>query len=170
MILNNEDVAKKIKLRMVEKTEEGYLKAEDVIKIVASPSMQAIFTEKSISKMMISTEMALRWLLRLGWSYGKLRNGMYCILMSMRGRILWNTGEVSLNVGWKMSDDSIDGTTMGQNSHAQMGFQSQVPSDAFASSQSHTTNPLSFRMTSATRDGAMRLASQNRRLRAMASC
>jgi hypothetical protein len=76
-ILDDEDVAEKIKSRLAEKAEGGYLKAEDVIEIVASPSMQAIFTERGISKATISTKTALRWLEKLGWSYGKLRNGMY---------------------------------------------------------------------------------------------
>ncbi len=47
------------------------------MKIVASPDMQAIFTQKGITKPLIFTKTALRWLEKLGWSYGNLKNGMY---------------------------------------------------------------------------------------------
>ncbi len=64
-------------MQMMEKAKGGFLRAEDVMEIVASPKMQAIFVQKSISKALISAKTALRWLDRLGWSYGNLRNGMY---------------------------------------------------------------------------------------------
>ena len=75
--------------------------------------------------------------------------------------MLWNTGRLSLNVGWDTSDDFIDGITMGQNSHAQMGSQSLGPMDAFISFWSHTTNPPFSRTMSATQDGPTQPASQN---------
>ena len=53
------------------------LKAEDVIKIVTSPDMQASFAAKGITKAKISVSMALRWFEKLGWTYGKLKNEMY---------------------------------------------------------------------------------------------
>jgi hypothetical protein len=62
---------------MAENTRGGFLKAEDVVDLVASPRMQQIFTEKGISKVSISTKTALRWLEKLGWSYGKLKSGIY---------------------------------------------------------------------------------------------
>jgi hypothetical protein len=62
---------------MAENTRGGFLKAKDVVDLVASPRMQQIFTEKGISKASISTKTVLHWLEKLGWSYGKLKSGMY---------------------------------------------------------------------------------------------
>ncbi len=76
-IIDDEDVAEEIKTRMTEKTRGGFLKAQDVMDIVASPEMQAKFTLKGISKPSISIKMGLHWLEKLGWTYGKLKNGMY---------------------------------------------------------------------------------------------
>ena len=94
---------------------------------------------------------------------------MVCILMGMRERTWWNIGEGLWNVGWDMSDNSIDGTTMGQNSHAQMDSQSLVPLDAFASSWSRMTNQHSSRMMNTTRGGAMQLARRSQRPMVMAN-
>jgi len=52
------------------------LKAKD-IKIIAGPEMQAIFIQKGITKATISIKMVLCWLEKLGWTYGKLKNGIY---------------------------------------------------------------------------------------------
>ena len=76
-ILDNEDIAKEIKSQMMVKIGKGFLKAEDVIEIVTSPEIQAIFMQKGITKASISVKTALYWLDRLGWRYGKLKNGMY---------------------------------------------------------------------------------------------
>ncbi len=76
-LLDDEDIAEEIKSRIAEKVGSGFLKAEDVVKIVASPKMQAIFAQKGISKTSISVKTAHRWLDKLGWTYGKLKNGMY---------------------------------------------------------------------------------------------
>ena len=76
-LLDDEDIAGEIKSRITEKVGSGYLKAEDVVEIVASPKMQAIFAQKGISKASISVKTAHRWLDKLGWTYGKLKNGMY---------------------------------------------------------------------------------------------
>jgi hypothetical protein len=76
-ILNDEDLAEEIKARIMAKVEGGFLKAEDIIKIIASPEMQVIFTQKGIAKVTISIKMALCWLKKLEWTYGKLKNGMY---------------------------------------------------------------------------------------------
>ena len=77
MLLDDEDIAEEIKSQMVEKSGRGFLKAEDVVEVVASPEMQVIFARKGISKVSISVTTAHRWLEKLGWSYGKLKNGMY---------------------------------------------------------------------------------------------
>ena len=62
---------------MTEKAGKGFLKAQDVVDIVESPELQEVLALKGISKPSISLKTALRWLEKLGWSYGKLKNGMY---------------------------------------------------------------------------------------------
>ena len=76
-IVDDEDIAEELKMCMMEKGKEGFLKAQDIVDIIASPRMQEIFTRKNISKPSISIKTALRWLDKLGWMYGKLKNGMY---------------------------------------------------------------------------------------------
>jgi hypothetical protein len=76
-ILDDEDIAEEIRGRMVERAEKGFLKAQDVVDIVASPEIQSIFTRKGVAKESISVNTGLRWLEKLGWTYGKLKNGMY---------------------------------------------------------------------------------------------
>ena len=54
-----------------------YLKAANVVDVVASPEIQEIFRQKGISRESISESTARRWLSGLGWRYGKLKSGMY---------------------------------------------------------------------------------------------
>jgi hypothetical protein len=62
---------------MMEKAKGSFLMAQNIVEIITSPKMQAMFTLKEISKLLISIKTGLRWLEKLGWSYGKLKNGMY---------------------------------------------------------------------------------------------
>jgi len=62
---------------MLEKARGSFLKAQDVVEIIASPDMQAIFSQKGITKLTISIKTALHWLDKLGWTYRKLKHGMY---------------------------------------------------------------------------------------------
>jgi hypothetical protein len=66
MILDDEDLAEEIKAHMMAKVEGGFLKAEDIVKIITSPEMQVIFAQKGIAKVTISIKMALCWLEKLG--------------------------------------------------------------------------------------------------------
>ena len=54
-----------IKSRIVEKSKEKFVRAEDVTDLVASAEMQVIFSEKGICKPSISKRMAAHWLQRL---------------------------------------------------------------------------------------------------------
>jgi hypothetical protein len=76
-VLSDEDIASEIKSRIVEKSKEGFVKAEDVVDLVASREMQVTFSEKGICKPSISKRTATRWLQKLDWRYQKTRNGMY---------------------------------------------------------------------------------------------
>ena len=72
------DIESEIKICVVEKSLKGFVKAEVVVDLVASPEMQVIFAEKGISKPSISKEdrrpLASK---NLDWRYQKTRNGMY---------------------------------------------------------------------------------------------
>lgn len=76
-VLDDEDVAQTIQLRLAEKAKEGFIKAIDVVDIVASLEMQANFTRLGICKPKISERTARNWLAKLKWRYGRTRNGMY---------------------------------------------------------------------------------------------
>ena len=65
-LVDDEDIAQEIKTWMMEKARGSFLKAQDVVEIVASPDMQAIFSQKGITKPTISIKMALCWLDKLG--------------------------------------------------------------------------------------------------------
>ena len=73
-ILDDEDLAEEIKTCMMK---GASLKAKDIVEIVASPQLQAIFAQKGITKASISVKTALQWLEKLGWTYRKLKNRMY---------------------------------------------------------------------------------------------
>jgi hypothetical protein len=76
-VLRDEDIASEIKLKMVEKSKKGFLRAEDLVDLIASPEMQKTFSEKGICKASISKKTATRWLEKLDWRYEGVRNGMY---------------------------------------------------------------------------------------------
>jgi len=62
---------------MVEKSKQGFLRAEDLVDLVAGPEMQKTFSEKGICKPSISKTTATRWLQKLDWRYQSTWNGMY---------------------------------------------------------------------------------------------
>jgi hypothetical protein len=76
-VLRDEDIAGEIKMRMIKKSKEGFVKAESLVDLVASPEMQKIFSEKGICKALISKKTATRWLHKLDWRYQGIQNGMY---------------------------------------------------------------------------------------------
>jgi hypothetical protein len=76
-ILDDEDISEEIRGQLTQKASSGFLKAEDVVDIIASPVMQDSFARKGILKTSISVKTGHRWLKKLGWTYGTLRNGMY---------------------------------------------------------------------------------------------
>ncbi len=67
----------KIKLRVVKKFKRGFMRAEDIVDLVASSKMQRIFSEKEICKASVSTRTATHWLQKLDWRYQSTWNGMY---------------------------------------------------------------------------------------------
>ena len=76
-VLCDEDIASEIQTRMIEKSKKGFLKAEDVTDLVASPGIQKVFSEKGICKPSILKKTATSWLQKLDWRYQATQNGMY---------------------------------------------------------------------------------------------
>jgi hypothetical protein len=64
-VLSDEDIASEIKLQMVKKSKKGFLKAEDLIDLVATPEIQKIFSGKGICKKSISKKTDTHWLQKL---------------------------------------------------------------------------------------------------------
>src|SRR5882762_4231334 len=62
---------------MTKRPKDGFVKAEDVVDLVASPEMQKTFAKKGICKASISKSTAIRWLKHLDWRYQTAQNGMY---------------------------------------------------------------------------------------------
>jgi hypothetical protein len=65
--LEDEDVAREIKLKLTEQTKGRFMKASDVVDVVASPELQAVLRQKEINKPSISECTAWHWLAGLGW-------------------------------------------------------------------------------------------------------
>ena len=76
-VLDDDDVAHEMKLALSERAKNGFLTASDIVDIVSSPEMQARFSRAGIHKASISERTARRWLCKLGWRYGRHKNGMY---------------------------------------------------------------------------------------------
>ncbi len=49
-VLHDEDIANEIKLHIVGKSRKGFVRAEDIVNLVASPGIQKLFLEKGICK------------------------------------------------------------------------------------------------------------------------
>ena len=77
MVLRDKDIMSEIKLKMVKKSKKGFVRAEDIVNLVASLEMQRIFFKKGICKASISTRTATCWLKKLDWRYQSTQNGMY---------------------------------------------------------------------------------------------
>lgn len=76
-VLDDEDVAQTLQTQLLSHTKGCYITASDVVEIVAGPAMQETFATSGISRTSISERTAYRWLQRLSWRYGAMRNGMY---------------------------------------------------------------------------------------------
>ena len=76
-VLDDEDVAQTLQTQLLSHTKGHYITASDVVDIVAGPVMQETFLRCGISRTSISERTARRWLQRLSWRYGPMRNGMY---------------------------------------------------------------------------------------------
>lgn len=73
-ILNDEDFTQRIQLHLLEVSKNGYVYAQDIVDYVSQPEVQESLGMK---KRTISLKTAQRWMRKLGWRYGKRKNGMY---------------------------------------------------------------------------------------------
>ena len=76
-ILDDEDLSQSLQTLLLSHTKGRYITASDVVELVSGPVMQEKFTRSQISRASISERTARRWLQRLSWRYGAMRNGMY---------------------------------------------------------------------------------------------
>ena len=66
-----------IKKELSKTAKAGFIKAQDLCDIVAGKRLQSKFAQMGIEKSGISLSTAQRWLEKLKWRYGKVKNGMY---------------------------------------------------------------------------------------------
>ena len=76
-ILEDEDFSQAIQLHLQTITKDGYIQAQDIVDFVSQPEMQAKLETSSAKKRSISIQTAQHWLHKMGWRYGKKKNGMY---------------------------------------------------------------------------------------------
>jgi hypothetical protein len=76
-VLDDEDIAQTLQSLLLSHTKGRYITASDVVEIISGPVMQEKFLHSGISRPSISERTARRWLQRLNWRYGAMRNGMY---------------------------------------------------------------------------------------------
>ena len=76
-ILDDEDLSQSLQTLLLSHTKGHYITASDVVELVSGPVMQGKFSWSGISRTSISECTACRWLKRLDWRYGPMRNGMY---------------------------------------------------------------------------------------------
>ena len=76
-VLNDEDIAQVIQLQLTQRSAQQFIKASDVMEIIASPEMQDRFAQIGVVKPSISERTAQRWLWKMQWRYRALQRGMY---------------------------------------------------------------------------------------------
>ncbi|PPQ70445.1 hypothetical protein CVT26_013939 [Gymnopilus dilepis] len=76
-LLDDEDFSQEIKLHLSGIAKSNYIRAQDIVDFMETPEMQEKLDEIGAVKKKISVRTAQRWLHRMGWRYGRKRNGMY---------------------------------------------------------------------------------------------
>lgn len=81
-VLDDEDISQYIQLRLLEKSKPkdgspAFITAMDLVDLVSSEDMQAMLQARGVDKPSIRHKTACRWLAKMGWRYGRKRNGMY---------------------------------------------------------------------------------------------
>jgi hypothetical protein len=79
-VLDDEDFSLPIQLHLqaISKDNDGYIRAQDIVDFIAdSPEMQDLMEKSGAKRRSISIRTAQRWLHKMGWRFGKKKNGMY---------------------------------------------------------------------------------------------
>jgi hypothetical protein len=79
-VLDDEDFTLPIQLHLqkIAKENDGHIRAQDIVDFIAdSPDMQNLMEQSGAKRKSISLRTAQRWLHKMGWRYGKKKNGMY---------------------------------------------------------------------------------------------
>ena len=76
-ILEDEDIAMEIQLKLAERAKNSFIKALDVVEIVAGAEIQERLEAAGIEKRKISERSARQWLRKFRWRYSRKKNGMY---------------------------------------------------------------------------------------------
>ena len=76
-ILEDEDFAHEIQIHLSGIAKNNYIQAQDIVDFMETPEMQEKLDEIGVGKKKISLCTAQCWLHRMGWRYGRKRNGMY---------------------------------------------------------------------------------------------
>jgi hypothetical protein len=76
-ILEDEDIALEIQLKLAEHAKTNYIKTLVIVKIVASQDIQDRLKASGIEKRQISERTARRWLRTFKWRYSQKKKGMY---------------------------------------------------------------------------------------------
>jgi hypothetical protein len=76
-VLEDEDFAHAIHLHLSGIAKTGYIRAQDIVDFMQTKEMREKLDEIGAKKKQISIRTAQRWLHKMGWRYGRKRNGMY---------------------------------------------------------------------------------------------
>jgi hypothetical protein len=72
-ILDDKDLAQQIHLHLIGIAKDGYVQAQDVVDVMATPEMKCYLGAKTG----ITVQMGQQWLHKMNWWYGKATKGMY---------------------------------------------------------------------------------------------
>ena len=72
-ILDDEDLTQQIHLHLIGIAKDGYVRAQDVVEVMATPEMKRYLGAKTG----ITVRTGQRWLHKMNWRYGKATKGMY---------------------------------------------------------------------------------------------
>lgn len=72
-----DEIALSIQLQLVGKSKEKYIKALDVVEIVAGEEIQSKLVAAGKTKLTVSERTAHEWLKQFKWRYSRRKNGMY---------------------------------------------------------------------------------------------
>lgn len=76
-VLDDEDFSYAIQIHLTGIAKKDYIRTQDIVDFMETAEMQEKLDEIGARNKKISIRTAQRWLHRMGWRYGRKRNGMY---------------------------------------------------------------------------------------------